>query len=88
MEGSGEVRRDPKDEEAVTLTLPRGQWKCILFLALRGGKEALEHFVRGMSHDPDCMAAHTQAVKALHDLLYPDQANPLPQDMGDQESVH
>jgi hypothetical protein len=60
-------------EESLTFTLTRLQWKIIMHLALRGGKEALELFVNGTAHTTDCITANVNAVKALHEQIYPDQ---------------
>lgn len=60
-------------EEPLTFTFTRLQWKVILHLALRGGKESLEMFVNGTAHTAECITANVNAVKALHEQLYPDQ---------------
>lgn len=70
-------------EEPLTLTLTRLQWKLILHLALRGGKEALEFFINGTAHTSECMTANADAVKALHSQLYPDEPITVPSAEGE-----
>jgi hypothetical protein len=62
---------DPK-QELMTLTLPRIQWELILNLAIRGGSDLVDAYVRGTEqHDDGCLPAYAKAAKALNDLLHP-----------------
>lgn len=72
------MKKHENPEERLTFTLTRLQWKIILHLALRGGKEALEFFINGTAHTSDCMAANAAAVKALHHQLYPNEPLAIP----------
>lgn len=51
--------------------MSREDWQIVLYLAIRGGKEALDLYVKGQAHTASCMVANANAVKALHDLLHP-----------------
>lgn len=61
----------PQPDELITLTLRREHWDIILYLAIRGGKEELDAYVRGQGHTANCMVLNANAIKALHDLLHP-----------------
>lgn len=58
--------------EPVSVTLSREQWSILLYLAIRGGKEALEFFVNGDGHTLECLTANGEALRALRELLNTD----------------
>lgn len=71
-------------DELITLTLHREHWHVLLYLAISGGKQALDQYVRGEGHTATCMLANANAVKALHDLLHPG----VPMAPDESEAVH
>jgi hypothetical protein len=64
---------DNKDEQ-VTITMPRKAWDVVLYLAIRGGKEALDIYIKGHGHTANCMVENANVVKDLHDQLHPEAA--------------
>jgi hypothetical protein len=78
-----EEMTESKDEQ-LTVTMSRQAWDVLLYLAIRGGKEALDLYVRGQAHTANCIVENANVVKDLHDKLHPD----APMREMETEAVH